>query len=402
MTLRELGVGNSRTFQQPRPSRNGVEFLAPEPRPPAGNVEAAGLMLEAAQHAQSRFQELPPATGTLPYRLRLDDVLAADDMSVIRNAGKLVLHACGDSGGINNDSFQHAVAAHMAQDFDRPRREDRPAFFYHLGDVVYFKGEESKYFEQFYEPYEHYPAPIFAIGGNHDGEYNRGIPSLQAFMTNFCARTPGPSPDSQTIPRDCMTQPNVYFTLLTPLATIIGLYSNVPEGGEIRHDQVAWFTDELRAAPAGLPVIVAVHHPVFSADVQHSGSPHIKRCIEQAVADTGRVPDLILTGHVHNYQRFTWRLSGRQIPVVVAGAGGYPNLHKVACVNGHTLRTPFELRELNATLEAYCDTRHGFLRLEITGDAIAGKYYTVPDQGNEPSQRVDRFRLDLATHKVGS
>jgi Calcineurin-like phosphoesterase len=43
-----------------------------------------------------------------------------------------------------------------------------PAFFYHLGDVVYYDGEHASYYQQFYDTYLHYPAPIFAIPGNHD------------------------------------------------------------------------------------------------------------------------------------------------------------------------------------------------------------------------------------------
>ena len=44
-----------------------------------------------------------------------------------------------------------------------------PSFFYHLGDVVYNFGEAAYYYDQFYEPYRNYPAPILGIPGNHDG-----------------------------------------------------------------------------------------------------------------------------------------------------------------------------------------------------------------------------------------
>ena len=45
-----------------------------------------------------------------------------------------------------------------------------------------------------------------------------------------------------------MTQPNVYWALDTPLATIIGVYSNVPLGGKFDDTQISWFTNELRTA----------------------------------------------------------------------------------------------------------------------------------------------------------
>ena len=46
-----------------------------------------------------------------------------------------------------------------------------------------------------------------------------------------------------------MTQPNVYWTLETPFVTFIGLYTNVPEGGWMDNNQIAWLQSELTAAP---------------------------------------------------------------------------------------------------------------------------------------------------------
>ena len=56
-------------------------------------------------------------------------------------------------------------------------------------------------------------------------------------------------------------RPNCYFTLLTPYATFVGLYTNVPEGGVVEPDQQAWFGAECRAADPDKPLIVALHHP---------------------------------------------------------------------------------------------------------------------------------------------
>ena len=51
----------------------------------------------------------------------------------------------------------------------RRRRRAAPAFFFHLGDVIYNFGEADYYYDQFYEPFRAYDRPIFAIPGNHDG-----------------------------------------------------------------------------------------------------------------------------------------------------------------------------------------------------------------------------------------
>jgi len=402
---REVGVGNSRIFVRPRLADGTVRFLAPTVVAPPRDALGAGntadrLLFRAFVRARSRFQQLPPPTGSPPYRLSLESVLSSGDMQSIHDSGKLVFHTVGDTGGINRDQFQRAVIRRMEDDCDRPHLADRPAFFYHLGDVVYFKGESNHYFEQFYDAYEHYPAPIFAIPGNHDGEYNADLPSLDAFVRNFCATAPGHSIDAQNVVRDTMTQPNVYFTLQTPLATIIGLYSNVPEGGVIQDDQLQWFKNELSAAPTDRALFVALHHPLFSADDHHSGSPDMLAKMQDAIQASGRVPDAVLTGHVHNYQRFTWDIDGRQIPVIVAGGGGYPNLHKVERINGHRIVPPFRSDDSDATLEAYTDNRHGFLRLEVTAQRIAGEFYALPWNEEDRVDRTDRFVVDLATHRL--
>ena len=73
-----------------------------------------------------------------------------------------------------------------------------PAFFFHLGDVVYNFGEGQYYYDQFYEPFRGYDRPIFAIPGNHDGMVfgdetdTPQMPTLTAFLRNFCAEAPAP------------------------------------------------------------------------------------------------------------------------------------------------------------------------------------------------------------------
>jgi len=186
-----------------------------------------------------------------------------------------------------------------------------------------------------------------------------------------------------------------------------GLYSNVPEHGVVHPDQLAWLVNELKAAPKDLPVVVTLHHPPYSADDHHGGSQPMHDALDRAFSDSGRWADLVLAGHVHNYQRFTRTRAGkpRQIPYVVAGAGGYHNLHGVAKVNGVKLTPPISLPLSGdtVTLETFVDDRHGFLRLEVTRDAIAGVYYTVPrpqESWSQPPTRFDSFRLETRTHKV--
>src|SRR5439155_1111070 len=84
----------------------------------------------------------------------------------------------------------------------------------------------------------------------------------------------------------------------------------------------AWLVEELKAAPADRPLLLALHHPVISLDNHHSGSTVMHEVVDGAVQDAGRLPDVVLTAHVHNYQRFTRQWSDAQVPFIVAGAGG--------------------------------------------------------------------------------
>lgn len=180
-------------------------------------------------------QEAPPG---VPFRL--EDVLGESSLKSIRENGVLVFHAAGDTGGIKRPESQRIVADKMEEDFRRADRSSPPSFFYIIGDVVYYHGEPAEYYPQFYEPYLHYPAPIFAIPGNHDGDPNPRNPesrSLDGFLENFCAPAPVLTPDAGDANRTAMTQPNPYWVLDGPWLRIVGLYTNVPEGGEVREKQ---------------------------------------------------------------------------------------------------------------------------------------------------------------------
>jgi hypothetical protein len=349
------------------------------------------------------FQPLPAPTGQPPFRLELASVIGADAVRTIEEAGTLVFHADGDTGGVTSPQPQQIVATWMEHDFDVLKPP--PSFFYHLGDVVYFDGERNRYYDEFYDPYLHYPAPIFAIAGNHDGDL--GIPpigtSLEGFMVNFCAGAAVVTPDARDVPRPAMTQPNCYWTLLAPLVTIIGLYTNCPEHGVVEQEQADWFRGELAAADTNKALIVALHHPPYSADAHHGASQPMRQLLSDAFASAGRSPDLVLTGHVHNYQRLTVPENGNQLTYIVAGAGGYPNLHNIAHVNGAPPPIPWTDPGTGATLAAYNqEHRHGFLRLTVTKSQIEGVYTTVPRPQESWSdgtnvKEIDTFTIELAT-----
>ncbi len=395
----------SLTPKKPQHTHSPHVFAHPRPSEHALQPQASRLA------SGSPFQPLPTPPGELPYRLDLAAVVP-DAVARMHKAGGMVLHMVGDTGGVRDPNPQTLVAQGLERDNLRASKLGTPAFFYHLGDWIYFDGEATQYYPQFYEPYDHYPLPMMGIPGNHDGdvfdEGKRVNPeaSLATFVRNFCATKPGQhSPDAGDAGRTEMIQPNVYWTLLTPFATFIGLYTNVPEGGVVEPEQQEWLAGELADADKKLPVIVALHHPPFSLDTYHSGSAAMSAVLATASAKAGRKPDMVFSGHVHNYQRFSITdADGMLTPYIVAGCGGYHNLHKMAKVNGQPVMVPYTVPDdKNVVLEKYFDDRFGFMRLEIDTTSITVETYTVP-RTQEPWSKqpalYDSLRYDWKRRRI--
>ena len=363
-------------------------------------------------YAGEGFEPLPAPTGAAPFRLDLADIVP-DAVAAAEKAGGIEFHMVGDSGGVKDPNPQLLVARGLEQDLAIAGTYGAPVFFYHLGDVIYFDGQAAEYVPQFYDPYAHYDAPILGIPGNHDGaitddgKRTNTLPSLATFVRNFCAATPGThSADAGEATRTAMTQPNVYFTLRTPFATIVGLYTNVPEGGVVEPDQEAWFTGELADAPTDRPLVVALHHPPYSLDTYHSGSKPMGALLARAIAASKRAPHLVFAAHVHNYQRFTVaNADGSGVtPFYVAGQGGYHNLHKMATLGGQPLQTPYAVPDMSGvTLDSYYDDRFGFLRLAIGRDTVKVQAYTVPrpqESWQKGPRLFDTMTLDWRTRSI--
>jgi hypothetical protein len=373
------------------------------------------ISADAAAKGLEQLEPIPPVRSTTP--MELSSVIGDSLVQKIQSAGKITFHTVGDTGGIQKPEFQFAVADAMANDVT-----SGASFWYHLGDVVYYFGQEEYYFEQFYDPYRNYNAPIFAIPGNHDGAVYTGetAKSLDAFIANFCTSQPTQSPDSQGAVRTTMDQPGVYFTLDAPFVKLIGLYSNTSEGGtegviansKIGDAQLNFLKQQLAAAKAerdkgqGRALIIATHHPPFTGSPSHVPSPTMLQQIGQACGAAGIQPDLHLSGHAHLYERYTRTVGGKQIPYLVAGMGGYYNLPGLKPPN---LRAPPPKTPQSGTdasgnplrLEVYNDNTFGFLRLTISPTSVVGVFVTV-DPTSGKTGVGDSFTVDLRANAVSS
>lgn len=394
----------------PRSSGNSSHYQRRFGHQRPGKTGIVKSIFPTASRATIHYTDFPKSENKPPYHLALDTILSDEEIKSIRKNGNISFHAVGDTGGIHNATYQHINAEAMEADFSNTNKPT-PSFFYHLGDVVYYYGEADQYYGQFYEPYQYYPKPIFAIPGNHDGlTSGDGATSLAAFIDNFCADKPHVTKDAASINRDAMTQPYVYWTLDAPFVTVLGLYSNTDEyEGKFDQDQIDWFVNEVKTAPKDKALIIAVHHPSYSGDHVRGSSGNVAKMLDDAFQKVRRKADLVLSGHVHNFQRFTrfFDSTNEQIPYIVAGAGGYPaRYHLLKDPNGNKIEVPFKIpktAETDLTLENYSDTRFGYLILNVTnkiiqGEYIATAYYNEPSHAE--SERIDYFEFDWQQHKM--
>lgn len=354
-----------------------------------GKKRLAELKASITPESYQSPEPLPTPSGKPPYHLDLSNVIPSPPTD------QMTFHLTGDVGGIADPNPQQAVADAMEADYTTSALGMLPRFMYIVGDVVYFNGEAVNYYPQFYEPYVHYLGPIFSIPGNHDGSVlDPNTPSLEAFIRNFCSVTPVVTPDANDVERTAMTQPNCYWTLTSPLATFVGLYSNVPEGGYVDQTQTSWFTNELKAAPTDRALIVSVHHPPYSLDQHHAGSMIIRDLLDNAFSQANRIPDIVFSGHVHNYQRFNRDVKDKTLTYVVIGSGGYHNLHLMQTnPDGTPLKVPFKDRADAVTLQSY-DVTYGYLIIQVTNKLIRGIYNAVAKTGGV-TRGVDTFSVPL-------
>jgi hypothetical protein len=360
---------------------------------------------------ESLAQPVPTDPPAAP--LNFADIVGEGFAGELEQAKKITFHSVGDTGAAKLSSLpnEEHVADAMVADLSGPMP---PAFFFHLGDVVYQFPLPEYYGDQFYEAYREYDRPIFAIPGNHDGVVwgtdlkAPALPTLQAFRDNFCTEAPVHPPFGGGLVRTTMTQPGVYFTLDAPCVSVIGLYTNVLEGPGLITDvggkypaltgdgQYDWLVEELKrlAGPRkdlDRAVVLACHHPPTSGDTTHGGSRFLAEALDRAFEAAGFWPDAIVSGHAHLYQRFMRHTGTRMIPYIVAGSGGYNaripsgKFAEGALPPGYTLaKGPF--------------AQYGYLT--VTVDLSGPKTLEIDFRAPSEPKASDSVTLDLSTNQV--
>lgn len=360
----------------------------------------------------------------------------------ITTAGQIIFHAAGDTGASNAGKYGNelSVANQLTTECQTAVPGAGPAFLFHLGDVVYDFGEAKYYYDQFYEPFRNYPAPIFAIPGNHDSFVIPGTPPdqtpLSTFTRNFCAATPVITPEAASLHRTAMTQPGVYYALDAPFVRIIALFSNALEDpGVISSEGGTWSTlpdvqldyltaqfQAIKAQNYAGAVLIAVHHPPFTyapppqgsgAGGDHSSSSDMLRQIDTICVAQGVYPHAFISGHAHNYQRYTRNITfggaNYTVPYIICGDGGHNVNPIVQAQSGQPAQEPGDGTDVSylevkpavttsgVVLNKHNDADYGYLR--ITADSQKLKIDFQAVAATDPSAS-DSVTVNLETHTI--
>jgi hypothetical protein len=408
-------------FAQPAPTADPTTFRVPHPS------DGKAYKLINALNREHKIAPLPfpPPRGGAEPQLTLQQVLgdvsgapaavratAASSVKAIQKAGQIVFHSLGDCGSTSGPATQNEVTDKLLSDFQETDPREIPQFHFLLGDVVYSFGEVQYYYDQFYEPYRDYPAPILAAAGNHDGMISplAHARTLAAYLRNFCAAGFVVNSEAGGLSRTAQIQPGVFYTFDAPFVRIIALYSNTLEdpgvlasnvigSSQLQFLEAALNRVKAEAFPGAL--LFADHHPPYTAG-RHGWSVELLGQIDALCAKTGVWPHAFLSGHAHNYQRFTRTRNAdkTQIPYIVCGNGGH-GLQALSKSTGQVLRAPQVIQKSASgtdlvVLENYDDQNYGYLRIIVTQQQLRVEYHRASD-GPSSKSPDDSVTIDLAS-----
>jgi hypothetical protein len=404
-------------FSQPQPTPDPSTFRV---RHPSDKDAYAAIDKLNAAH-QLKPMPFPEPRGAPEPILTLGAALggAANSEATITANGQIVFHSTGDCGSTKGPKTQNEVADKMVGDFDETDQRESPKFLLLLGDVVYNFGEKEYYYDQFYEPYRNYHAPVFAAAGNHDGMVSplANAQTLEAYQRNFCADPAQGftvTREAGGLSRTAQIQPGVYFTLDAPFVRILVLYSNTLEDpgvicdSDIGTTQLTYLETALKRVKSENytgALLFAHHHPPYAVGGQHSSSTAMRQEMDKICTAVGVWPHAVLSGHAHSYQRFTrLRSDGTMIPYLICGNGGHNVQRLQAPPQGSTAwRAPQTFLpktpdDDEVTFENYDDTDYGYLRLIVDPQQLRIEYHPAADALNSKTPD-DYVTIDLRSRQ---
>ncbi len=212
-------------------------------------------------------------------------------------------------------------------------------------DVIYPVGSADDYGTKFFRPYRDYPAPVYAIPGNHDwyedlggfmrvfcGEEEASLPPepvprrlVRARLRSLLWHRPRPD-DGRHLARDRRlrsapgqraVQPGPYWAIDAGSVRVVGIDTGLL--GTVDAAQGAWLREVSRGPR---PKILVTGSPLY-VDGEHRPCPiEGGGTVDDIVRDPRHHYVAAIGGDIHNYQRYPVDVDGRTVQYVVAGGGG--------------------------------------------------------------------------------
>ncbi|MGW7407691.1 metallophosphoesterase family protein [Streptomyces sp. NPDC054833] len=302
-----------------------LSWLSPKTLWAARNGVVASWFGDPTGRTRSRWAAQHTAAG------------AAADKVVRRNdPDRFSFMVIGDTG--EGDDSQYAVVPGFL------KASQDTSFAVIASDVIYPVGATDDYGTKFFRPYRDYPAPIYAIPGNHDWYEDLG-----AFMRVFCddapplAPEPAPRPltrawwrallwhsprptDEQRLtearklrsaPAQQAVQPGPYWAIDAGPVRIIGIDTGLL--GTIDAEQGAWLRE---VSQGSRPKILVTGSPLYVDGEHHPCAIEGGGTVDDIVRNPAHHYVAAIGGDIHNYQRYPVDVDGRTIQYVVSGGGG--------------------------------------------------------------------------------
>ncbi|WP_206312974.1 metallophosphoesterase [Streptomyces sp. JB150] len=212
-------------------------------------------------------------------------------------------------------------------------------------DVIYPVGATDDYGDKFFRPYQDYPAPIYAVPGNHDW-----YEDLRGFMRVFCDDAPPLPPEARprrltrawlrellwhrpspvdeagfaqarklrSAPAQFSVQPGPYWAIDAGPIRIVGIDTGLL--GTVDAEQAAWLREVSRDPR---PKILVTGRPLYADGAPRPTPIEGGGTVDDIVRDPAHRYVAAIGGDIHNYQRYPIRVDGdRTIQYIVAGGGG--------------------------------------------------------------------------------
>ncbi|GAA1309162.1 metallophosphoesterase [Planotetraspora silvatica] len=312
------------TFEKLRPSRKTFTWLNPATLWRSRNEILAQLFGDPSPEVRRRWVAAQRESGADPD-LRIEHEVGEEFSFLVM----------GDTG--EGDASQYAVIPGML------KLGEGTSFAVIASDVIYPTGSGNEYGDKFFRPYQDYPAPIYAVPGNHDW-----YDGIGGFMRVFCEAKPlevqrqgfrlSPAgvrgllwkkPEAvdeaaleqarkmRSLPGQRATLPAPYWVLDLGRLVIVGIDTGIK--GDIDREQGEWLR---RVSADPRPKILVTGKPIYVRNEYHPCAIEGGGTVDDVVRDPANNYVAAIGGDIHNYERFPVRVDGRTIQYIVSGGGG--------------------------------------------------------------------------------